>query len=201
MSIDQYNLDNTPEQEEDNKRPGLKTLFVIMGNPVEGWKKLRRMHTDTESISGRIFYPLGALAAVSVFANLFYDSTATLQSLLINAVITFVSFFLGYFIVIQILKLFLPKNCKDIAEDPFLKQIVMISLSSMEVFFTIYSLLPMLQPVLVFLPLWTIYLITKGGRFLKIPAGKTASVTGLISIAVAGSPLLISWFFELILPA
>lgn len=184
---------------EKNDKFSFRTLLRIMTNPVTGWKQLRRMKVKPDIVAGRLFYPLASIAAISCFANFIYTSSATLQSELSNALVVFVSFFFGYFVALSFLNLVLPQRLKDIASSPFVKEVIMTMMSTLAIFFTLYMLLPMLQPVLVFLPLWTIYLISRAGKFMKLPPNKSTTVIGLICTATIGSPVLIAWLFGLII--
>lgn len=191
--------EKTPESPKKRQAPILM-LFRLMINPVEGWKELRRRNLTVDQAGTGMFYPLAGLAALSCFADIFYNPQFELQKTIVAALVVFVSLFLGNFVAIMAMKILLPKSCKEISERPFTKIMTMAMLSTLALFYTAYSLLPMLQPLLVFLPLWTIYLTVKGTRFLKPPKEKQTTVTGMVCISILGAPLLVAWLFSEILP-
>lgn len=192
-------FDPNPEEPRKRKTP-LELMFGIMLNPVEGWKSLRRSKYTPDEISAKCFYPLSALAAASQFVALVYHPDMEMSDILVKALITFICFFFGNFIILPLLKILLPKSIKDFSETDFGKEFVMMMLSTLALFYVAITLLPMIEPVLVFLPLWTIYLISKGTKFIKIPKDKTVGATGMLCVVIIGTPLLVNWIFTSILP-
>lgn len=184
----------------EGKSPVRLFLKIIL-TPVDGWKELKRSKITPDRFAQGCFYPLLALMAVSVFAMLFYVSTTSIQTLLIEAIIAFISFFLGYFIVGVLLRTMTYKDCAKAFSTDFGNCFVMVAMSSLTIVQTLINILPFIQPVLVFLPLYTIYIIVKGVRFLRIETNHEALTIVLISILSIGVPALLHWIFSLMLPA
>lgn len=179
----------------------LGVLFRTMLTPVEGWKKLKRSRFKTDEVAGRCFYPLVALAAVSEVSKIFYEANVTFSDWAIDGMTTFITFFFGYFTVLLVGGIILPSQSRDFLKKEIGKQFVMVSMSTLAIFWTLIQVLPAFEPVLVFLPLWTIYLIYKGIRVLRIPNEVENSTTGLMCMLVIGAPVLWNWLFsELLLP-
>jgi hypothetical protein len=76
----------------------------------------------------------------------------------------------------------------------------MVATSTLLLFRILLNLLPMLGPVLVFLPIWTIYLVVRGARILRVPKDRETSMAGLISLYVIAAPLFCAWLIGEILP-
>ncbi len=194
------------EEKDDNsagsRHPGPVTLLLyMMTNPVEGWKRIRRADISPEDTAAKCFYPLTALASLSVFAELLYGTLTGFTSALIKALLVFISFFFGYFLVKIMTKIFTPQACRKAIDSNFGKEYVMYLLSTLTIFYTAGSLLPMLDSLLVFLPLWTIYLATKGVRFFKFSDSRTALVTVLLCCYIILAPVAIySLFADILLP-
>lgn len=205
-----YNLeeeDSTPDDEspvdpegEPRKQSPLRILIEMLTGPAEGWKKLRRANFSIEKIASGCFYPMLAAAALTKFADLFYFPDSSLSEVLVKALVVFISYFFSYFIAPPVIKILLPKAVKSFADSKYCKQMVMMMLATLALFQIAINLLPMLEPVLVFLPLWTIYLITKGTKFIKIPKDKTTTTTGALCVVIVGAPMLVGWVFNSILP-
>lgn len=174
-------------------------LINIMINPVEGWKKFRRRHPAPETTARGCFYPLIALSAASCFIAALYDTSLTLNECLISAVKIFMTFFFGNFLTLLLFRLGLPRQYQKIGDSDYGKNFVMINLSSLALFYTLYELLPMLGPILVFLPLWTVYTIIRGCRFFKFPQEKGNLLMTLISLYIICSPIAIYWIFDILL--
>ncbi|MBD5357166.1 MAG: hypothetical protein HDR88_09215 [Bacteroides sp.] len=174
----------------------LKTIF----NPVEGWKSVRRHKITPEMAQKECFYPLLAVYAISKFAILAYSSSADLSEVIVDAVISFVSFFFGYFCILIVLKHIMPLKVSEQFETLFGKTLVVFSLSSLCLFFILTELLPMLWAVLIFLPLWTVYMICKAARFLKIPEDRHLLTLGVMNVVIVGMPTFLEYILTQILP-
>lgn len=174
-------------------------MFRTLLTPVDGWKALKRVHFSPDKFASACFYPLTALASVSQFAELLYGADTPLSTLIVSALRVFMSFFLGYFLILLVGKVLI-KGSKSVFDSEFGKIFVMDSLSSLAVFYSLILFLPMLEPVLVFLPLWTIYAICRGVRFLRLPSDSVTIATCLLSLIIIGMPLVVGWLFSLVIP-
>ncbi|MCH5235722.1 MAG: hypothetical protein J1E16_10545 [Muribaculaceae bacterium] len=188
------------EEISSSKKSPFAHLIQIMFNPVQGWKTLRRSKISVESLQSSCFYPLLALLAISNFADFFYSVNVNLSQVITLAVVSFVSFFFGYFCIQMVLNWFLPKEVANIFENKFGKEYILISLSTLALFTLITNLLPMLWPILIFLPIWTLYLMFKAVRFFKFQIKEEMKFFVLSGSATIGIPLLIDWGLNAILP-
>ena len=165
----------------------LKVLF----NPV---------NPAPERMAQGCYYPVLAVLALSCFAMLFYVSSTPLQSLLVEALISFISYFLGYFTVIMLLKSFLPADCRRCFDAPFGRNFVMVAMTSLAMVRILIGLVPFFQPVLVFLPLYTIFMIVKGVRFLRCGSNRETLLMVSVSLLTIGVPWLMQWIFVMMIP-
>lgn len=184
--------ETSPGQPGNRKSPFLLMLEILF-NPVVGWKSLRRAKITAETMQSECFYPLLAILAVSEFAQLFYSSSVTLSEVLIDAVVSFVSFFAGYYCIMLALELFLPKEAKVRFNTEFGKVFVLTALSTLCLFFIAIELLPILWSLLIFLPLWTVYVICRGVRFFIFPENCKLRSTIILCLLTIGVPTLIDW--------
>lgn len=175
-------------------------MLKVMFNPVEGWKNVRRSKVTPEEFQRECFYPLLAVFAASKFLNLVYSVTAKLQEVIVEALVDFVSFFLGYFCILILLRLLLKGSGKKAFDSDFGKVFLLLALSTLCLFFTITNVLPMLWDLLIFLPLWTIYIECRGVRFFKFEHQRQMSATVWICLLTLGVPVALSWLFGAILP-
>lgn len=171
-------------------------LLKIMTNPVEGWKELKRSKFSVNNIAVTCFYPLIIFASLSVFAKYIYSSFTPVSETIIEAITTFIALFLSYFTVILVAPLFLTTGTKNIFSTIIGKQYIMINISTLALFDILYNFLPMLDPILVFLPLWTIYLICKGTKILRTPVGTATRISVVASILIITTPFLWDWLFS-----
>lgn len=176
-------------------------LFLkVMISPVDGWKKLKRAAPSPETMAQGCYYPVLAVLAVSCFATMFYVSNIRLQTLVVEALIGFISYFLGYFTVIMVLRTMLPSDCRPCFDAPFGKNFVMVAMTSIALVSILIQLLPFLQPVLVFLPMYTVFIVVKGVRFLRAPKRRETLLMVSVSMLTIGMPLLLQWFFDMMMP-
>lgn len=202
--IDDENLETKADADikTEKRISPFSVLVKTMLTPVEGWKALKRARFRTEDVASRCFYPLVAMAAFSDITMLFYEANTTIGEWVLAGLTTFITFFFGYFTLLLLGSFILPRMSRDILKKDIGKQFVMMSMSTLAIFYTVINIIPMLEPVLVFLPLWTIYLIYKGIRVLRVNSEVENSTTGLMCMLIIGTPLLWNWLFsELLLPS
>ena len=182
-----------PEAEVKKKPSPFAVMLQTMLGPMEGWKTLKRARFTTEEFASRCFYPMIAFAALSEGSILFYEANMTTADWAKSGLSTFITFFFGYFTVLLLGSVVLPKQSRDVLKKDVGKQFVMLSMSTLALFWAVIQLLPMLEPVLVFLPLWTIYIVFKGVRRLRVPKDVENSTTGLVCMLIIGVPVLWNW--------
>lgn len=189
-----------PEKVSHVRKSPFGILLYIMFSPVEGWKTLRRKNISVEMLQSSCFYPILAILAISKFADYFYSVNITLSSLVTEAVVAFVAYFLGFFCIQMMLAWFLPKEVHEKFDCNFGKEYIIIGLSSLALFNIITNLLPMLWPILIFLPLWTLYILFKGIKFFKFEQFREMRFYITAAIGIIGLPLVIEWGLNEILP-
>ena len=204
---EEYDEDEDGEEEEDEdeddsaKGKGNPSMLLlkIMSTPIEGWKELKRRKYTPDEIASGCFYPLIAIASISEFAAKMYGISITISECLMKALSTFITFFFGYFTVLLFGGYILPKTVRACLKQDFGKEFVMMNMATLALFYTAMNLCPMIDAVLVFLPIWTIYLIYKGVRFLRIPVTVESRTKVLLAFLIIGAPLLWGWLMDLFL--
>ena len=178
---------------------GWRLLFSVIMNPVEGWKRLKRAKLSSDLFAQSCFYPILAILAISHFSGLFYENSP-LQNLVVGAFILFLAYFLGFYTVVLFSKLVLPRDCRNIFDTPFGKNFILVALSTLAMIQILIELVPFLQPLFVFFPLYTIYIIVKGVRFLRSPENRSTILMTMLSLLTIGIPELLKWVFSLMIP-
>ncbi len=174
-------------------------LFDILFTGTAGWKRLRRSRWTPEQTAAGCFYPILALVAICRFADWFYVPDFNLSATLIKAASIFVAFFLSYFSVQVICRLFFPFDAKSKTETPYFKLLVQYALSSLALFRIPAEVLPVVEPLAVFLPIWTIFIITKGVRFLRLPENNKNRCMVTMILATIAMPYIFIWLTDKIL--
>lgn len=175
-------------------------MLKILTNPTLGWRNFKACKFSPADVERRCFYPLLAVLAVVCFSRKFYSPDVTLQQLLVDSITKFISYFFGYFIVLMTCTHLLPKEAITPINTSFGKNYILLGMSTL-VFFNIFQVaLPMLEPILVFLPIWTIYIMSKGIKYIRMADDKKNLTTGLIAVYCIGFPALLEWLFRTIAP-
>ncbi|MCM1291665.1 MAG: hypothetical protein NC201_05725 [Prevotella sp.] len=207
---EEINTDADARREENSEQrsenPRLRDVSVwgvlirLFVSPLNGWKRLKNSRLTPEKVASGMFYPLISVASLSVFADKFYSGERSLSLLLERAIGVFVSFFAGYYIVLILCKMILPGDAKQKIESRYGKMWLEYLISTLTIFYILYEILPVLEPILFFTPIMTLYLAIKGVRFLRLEDGgesATGWTAGLLSVAV---PYGINYLFEVIVP-
>lgn len=194
-SPDNYNL------EEDDKKKSefdFSLLFLILRlliSPVYIWKQIKRMHIPSQKFNCFTLFPIIGLAGLSKFINSFFWNHGGIQNAVPKAIETICSFFFGYFIILILGKLLLPPPHSLTMDTDYGKNFISANLSTLALFESAYQLFPILQPILVFLPVWTVYIISRGVRFLTRDQETQTKTTTILSVLIVGVPLGMTWLF------
>lgn len=182
------------EREKENSP--LLSMLNIMFNPVEGWKRFKRKAFSTERVALSCFVPLVMLAALSPFVKYFYGAMIDVKETVISSVIMFISFFFGYFTVLLTLDLLLPKDSAEKFRSTLGKSFILIAMSTLALFEMLYEALPMIDPILAFLPVWTLYIICRGVKIMRIKQNIENRTAWTLCFVIVGIPILCRWIFS-----
>lgn len=200
---DDINDDDSPAWEGDRKKSNptaFGLMLRIMSNPMDGWKQLKRSKLSVEKISATLFYPLIVLAGLSNLTVLFYDTGNETAEMITSVIFTCITFFFGYFTAILAGGVLLCKEAKEVLRTPFGKEFIMMGVSTLALFYILFRLVPMGAPIIAFFPIWTVYIMAKGIRMLKVPKEKEAKNIAFLAVLVIGSPILWDWVLSKMIP-
>lgn len=174
-------------------------LFTTMVNPVNGWKAFRRSKITSNALTLKLLLPCCAAAGLSEYFSLIYDPLVGLGATTITAIVTFFLYFASYYLAQLLARIFLPKVMKGLPSTRYGEILAMVGISTLALFHVPVSIFWYLNELLVFLPLWTIYLIFKGMKFVKMEEGKSTYTIGVECVAILCAPLLLEYIFSFIL--
>lgn len=175
-------------------------ILDILLNPVNGWKRLHSLRLSPGYVAMRSLLPMAALAGLSKFADLIYDGRESFATLFSSSLIYFLAFFFGYFLIRAVSDFILPSYARENMRSDKGRNFLLVVLSTLAFFFSLPNIFPMLEPILVFLPLWTLYIIFRGMKALRIKKDKENVIATILSFLVCGVPLLCSKILESCLP-
>lgn len=171
----------------------IKMMVEILLNPANGWRMLLRSGVSDEQYFFRAVAPLSLVAGLSEFAAVFYGMEGSIFTAMTTAVSVVVALIAGYFSVIALGGIFLPKATRQILRDKAGKLYTGVGISSLALFYTLYNCIPMLQPILVFLPLWTIYALFRGIKIFRFANVNEIAVIGAMSVMTISFPACWLW--------
>lgn len=186
-------------QHKDTKVPFL-LLLKLMATPVEGWKSIKRSGCTPQKFAWECFYPLVLQAAISQLATLFYEADVRISTEITLALTVFMTLLLGNFGTVLCCELFLPKSEKSKVSTPFGRVFVMAMVCTLALAVTLWNLLPPIEPLVIFLPIYTIYLIVKGVKYLRVPQQSANKVSIILSALVIGLPMILYTIFTELIP-
>lgn len=175
-------------------------MLRIMSDPTEGWKQLKRSKFSVEKMSATLFYPLIIFAGLANLTALFYDTGNEAGEMITSIIFTGITFFFGYFTAILGGGMLLSKEAKESLRTPFGKEFIMMSVSTLALFYILFRLVPMAAPIIAFFPIWTVYAMAKGIRLLRVPKDKEAKNITILAILVIGCPILWDWILSKMIP-
>lgn len=190
-------------QIEDEEENGERTLTLwnlvprIMTMPASGWESTKRRGPSPDIATLRFLLPVCLLSGGSEFFTLLYQTQVEFTSILVAAVISFFSFFLGYYLTLILARLFLPKEAKFFPASKYGRLLTMTGVSTLAIFHFLYKALPMFDFFFEFLPIWTIFLVFRGMRLSDIVPEKAAFSMGVMCVVIVASPVLVEWIFTL----
>lgn len=193
---DDISLTTEERPEKPKNASAIGLLFDILFTGSAGWKRLRRTRLTPEKTAAGCFYPLLAVAAASRFADWFYIPEFNLPHTLVQAVSIFASFFFSYFTAQVLCRWFLPSEAKGKTETSYFKLLVQYSLASLALFMIPAEIFPIIEPLTVFLPIWTVFIITKGVRFLRFPTHQANRCMVTTVLSTVASPYVFMWIFD-----
>ncbi len=148
----------------------LKNMLQLLLSPTRGWEDISADGTETQDLLEHGYYPLLGAVALSCFMKFWWVADITLAAVLTRAVLTFGTFFAGYFLVRFILDLFAGNLVYGEVSEKKLDTISIYCLSVLSFFILIENCIPANLTLLKFLPLFVALIAYKSARYLGVPS-------------------------------
>lgn len=177
-----------------------KLFFKVLTNPVEGWKELKRSKVTAAQFGWKLFYPILLIAALSNIAMPIYGIEFSAAHIVSDIVITFMSLLLSNFIAALCCEWFGGKGMRKQMRTDFGRNFIMTIIGSAALEVILWLWLPMMTPIISFLPLYSIYLIVRGVKYLRISTNRTNAMIMMFAALCIGLPLLLDTLFSALLP-
>ena len=165
----------------------------IMTSPASGWESAKKCGPTPELATIRFFLPICLLSGASEFFSLIYQVNLSFTGLLVAAVISFCSFFIGYYLALVFAKLFLPKDSRDFPSSNYGRLLTMTGVTTLAIFHILFKAIPMFDFIIEFFPLWTIFLLYKGMKLAEINREKSTYDLGVMCVVIICCPVIVEW--------
>ncbi len=196
----QSKSDSDKPQKSPNRTAWADFLALFI-SPDSAWLRIFTSGRSADDTARRVFYPLVALSAALQFCSLIYNPGAPLSSVIQQAIVVFIAWFIGYFGVVTIVSnAIFGEESKELGSSVNGKKLIMLSMSSLTVFYIFGEVLPLLDPILTFAPIYSIFLVSRGVKVIGVPTSQRTRISVFYSVLIIGIPLLLRWLFESLLP-
>lgn len=176
----------------------LKHLFQLILSPGNGWEDIGKADDAPRDIAVTGFYPLIALAALSVFMQGVYHHVEFLV-LFMRMIVTFLVYFVSYFFGVFVLSLFAESTLEGRFDDRRAHTYALYTLGLLALVSLIINVLPVTSAMLFFLPFYVALIQWKGVAYMRVKSDKIG-IFMIIAILGVLMPTYIFYFlFSLII--
>lgn len=178
-----------------------KNIAHVIISPRDGWETVNMSDCRTEDLLARAFYPLLAVLAVSAFVPMLaYDHTLTLSDTLMRAIIGFCSYFLSYFIAVQVLSMAFPELVNTKVATDRLNDYVLYNLIILVLVSIVQNVLPTdFMPIAIMGFLYVPWVAFRGTAYLGAKGKRAVWITILASVLLIGLPFFISYLMNMLI--
>ena len=165
-------------------------LLQLLLAPKQGWKDIAADGKDYEALERRGFIPFAAIAALSVFVQMIYHPGLSPVKLLIDCVIEFGAWLIGYFLAAAVMGAYLPDLCYD---EPPVRRIRVFSLCSVGLL-AFMSLVKNCMPgdfaIIYFLIIYLVVIMWRAADYFDVMPESVFKFTLLATACVIVPPML-----------
>lgn len=175
----------------------LKYLFQLIISPTPGWEDISHDGRDAKRLAVTGLYPLLVITAISSFIGYIYNGDQSFATLLQKAVITFVEFFITYFIAIFMFSLCISKFIDGEQNEKRNMTFITYNIAILALIRIIENSLPVELSLIEFLPIYVAIVMWQGMKYMAVNKHKVGQFMLLSIFSIILSPYLLSKLFEL----
>lgn len=179
-------------------RQYLKYLVQLVLSPGHGWEDIGHDRGRASAIALRGFYPLIAIASLSVMVQAIYHPHIPFLTLFMRMIVTGVVYFVSYFFGTFMLSLFVEPMVEDGYDENRCQTFTLYSLGLLALITILTNCLPVSEGMLFFLPLFVALIQWKGISYMRIRPASTGVFMVLAILGVLAPRYLFYFFFSLL---
>ena len=183
----------------------LKYLFQLVLSPRNGWEDIDKAASPTlrspmtpDTIAAKGYYPLIAVAALSVFAQALFRHHIVFLDLFMKMIITFVVYFISYFFSTFVLSMAIEPVIEGDYDEPRCQTFTLYTLGLLALITIIQNFLPITALVLFFLPCYVALIQWKGCEYMHVRKDRIGHFMMLAILGVLLPPYIFYFGFSVI---
>ena len=185
----------------------LKYLFQLVLSPRNGWEDIDKAASASVSakpqmtpagIAVKGYYPLIAVAALSVFAQALFRHHIVFLTLFMRMIITFVVYFISYFFSTFVLSMAIEPVIEGEYDEPRCQTFTLYTLGLLALITIIENFLPITALVLFFLPCYVALIQWKGCEYMHVRPDRIGQFMMIAILGVLLPPYIFYFIFSVI---
>lgn len=172
----------------------IRNILQLLLAPAKGWEDVSGTMSTPSWLLTRYFYPLIALAGVSEFVRMLYDSGLAFSTALISCFVVCVSLFVTYFFALVVFRTYFDNVCEGAANERKYTTVIIYCLCLLSIFTVVCNvinikLLQYLLPLVVCMVFW------KSNVYLRVRSDRDLVFLLMGFACIVLPPGLIQWMF------
>lgn len=179
----------------------LRDLLQLVIAPRKGWEDISADGFEVKTLFTKGFIPLISITALTVLVKWFYIADISVVALIQQTIVCFLKFFATYFIAGFLFTIYLP-GCVD-GEFSLTKCniFILFGLGLIAIIDLIINVLPMDVAVAYIMPVYVMFIMWRGLRYMNIDFEGVGTFILLIIFALIIPPFALQYLFNLVIPS
>lgn len=176
-----------------------KQLLQLVLSPSRGWEDIAAAGTDPKRASARLMMPAFVLAAASDMLRMLFDSELVLSDAIVNAVVTFVAYFVSFAISVQAFRTRLGKHIDGEPDKGRSLTVIVYTMTLLALSTIICNFTPISAAIAYVLPLLVGMVAWKSATLLRVKPENEFGFAGFVMMFLALPPVVIQSAFAWVL--
>lgn len=176
-----------------------KQLLQLVLSPSRGWEDIAASGVDPKRVSARLMMPAFVLAAASNLPRWLFDSELVISDLVVDAVVTFVAYFVSFAISVQAFRTRLGKYIDGEPDRERNLTVIVYTMTLLAISTIICNFTPFSAIMAYILPLLVGLVAWKSAALLRVKPDSEFGFAGFVMVFLALPPVVIQSAFAWVL--
>ncbi len=177
----------------------LKYMLQLILSPAKGWVDIAREGESPSVLVAKGFYPFLAVVSLSTLIQRFYHGDLTFAVMLERMIVTFLMFFISYFIGVFAVASVMDTASGENVNGKRCHTFVIYSLGLLALVKIIGNILPIDLTLTYFLPIYVAIIMWKGTRYMDVEPQRTGVFMLVCILGVLAVPYILEALFNFII--